>query len=48
MPILPHTSMECKRRKIKCNGEMPCRRCGHLSLDCAYEPRGLSNAKDSE
>ena len=27
---------ECKRRKIKCNGHMPCRRCRNLSLTCIY------------
>ncbi|KAL4921104.1 fungal-specific transcription factor domain-containing protein [Aspergillus aurantiobrunneus] len=25
---------ECKRRKIKCNGQVPCQRCGHLKLEC--------------
>ena len=27
-------SNECKRRKIKCNGQVPCQRCGHLDLEC--------------
>ncbi|EAU29977.1 conserved hypothetical protein [Aspergillus terreus NIH2624] len=27
---------ECKRRKIKCNGENPCQRCGRQRLDCVY------------
>ncbi|KAH1330055.1 hypothetical protein KXW65_009579 [Aspergillus fumigatus] len=27
---------ECKRRKIKCNGQVPCQRCGHLKLECQY------------
>lgn len=27
-------SNECKRRKIKCNGQVPCQRCGHLNLEC--------------
>ncbi|KAL4899145.1 hypothetical protein BDW74DRAFT_189518 [Aspergillus multicolor] len=26
---------ECKRRKIKCNGNQPCNRCGHLKLECS-------------
>ncbi|KAK2748722.1 hypothetical protein FQN57_000303 [Myotisia sp. PD_48] len=40
---------ECKRRKIKCNGQMPCQRCGHLSLECLYAPNCCnSNFKDSE
>ncbi|EZF41311.1 hypothetical protein H102_04838, partial [Trichophyton rubrum CBS 100081] len=40
---------ECKRRKIKCNGQVPCQRCGHLSLECLYSPNCCqSNFKDSE
>lgn len=40
---------ECKRRKIKCNGETPCRRCGSLSLDCLYSANCCSNNfRDSE
>ncbi|KAK0641296.1 hypothetical protein B0T16DRAFT_336310 [Cercophora newfieldiana] len=40
---------ECKRRKIKCNGEAPCQRCGHLKLQCLYAPNCCSNSvKDSE
>ncbi|KAL4892041.1 hypothetical protein BDV59DRAFT_208731 [Aspergillus ambiguus] len=27
---------ECKRRKIKCNGETPCQRCGRQRLECVY------------
>ncbi|KAJ5088948.1 hypothetical protein N7532_007632 [Penicillium argentinense] len=27
---------ECKRRKIKCNGEGPCQRCGRQRLECVY------------
>ncbi|THC94753.1 hypothetical protein EYZ11_005792 [Aspergillus tanneri] len=26
----------CKRRKIKCNGEKPCHRCGRQHLECVY------------
>ncbi|RFU35367.1 hypothetical protein B7463_g954, partial [Scytalidium lignicola] len=29
---------ECKRRKIKCNGNTPCQRCGNLKLECQYAP----------
>lgn len=36
-------SNECKRRKIKCNGETPCQRCGNLSLPCQYAPNCCSN-----
>ena len=34
---------ECKRRKIKCNGEHPCQRCGNLGLECVYAPNCCSN-----
>ncbi|PIG89410.1 Zn(II)2Cys6 transcription factor [Aspergillus arachidicola] len=27
---------ECKRRKIKCNGETPCQRCGRQRIGCVY------------
>ncbi|EER26054.1 Fungal specific transcription factor, putative [Coccidioides posadasii C735 delta SOWgp] len=40
---------ECKRRKIKCNGQVPCQRCGHLGLECLYAPNCCSsNFKESE
>ncbi|KAK7554926.1 fungal-specific transcription factor domain-containing protein [Phyllosticta citricarpa] len=39
---------ECKRRKIKCNGQNPCQRCGHLQLECLYAPNCCNNFKDSE
>ncbi|KAK4186395.1 putative fungal-specific transcription factor [Podospora australis] len=39
---------ECKRRKIKCNGETPCQRCGHLNLQCLYAPNCCANFKDSD
>ncbi|KAI1864411.1 uncharacterized protein JN550_008968 [Neoarthrinium moseri] len=40
---------ECKRRKIKCNGETPCQRCGNLNLQCLYAPNCCStNFKDSD
>ncbi|KAL4939816.1 hypothetical protein BDV06DRAFT_230802 [Aspergillus oleicola] len=28
---------ECKRRKIKCNGERPCGRCGRQRISCVYD-----------
>ncbi|KAL3476490.1 hypothetical protein BJX99DRAFT_258423 [Aspergillus californicus] len=28
---------ECKRRKIKCNGEQPCGRCGRQRISCIYD-----------
>ncbi|KAJ5165709.1 transcriptional regulator family: Fungal Specific TF [Penicillium coprophilum] len=27
---------ECKRRKIKCNGQSPCQRCGRQHIECIY------------
>ncbi|KAI0120793.1 hypothetical protein F4776DRAFT_631872 [Hypoxylon sp. NC0597] len=40
---------ECKRRKIKCNGETPCQRCGNLNLQCLYAPNCCSGSfKDSD
>ncbi|KAI0450221.1 fungal-specific transcription factor domain-containing protein [Xylaria acuta] len=40
---------ECKRRKIKCNGENPCGRCGHLNLQCLYAPNCCATSfKDSD
>ncbi|KAF2842321.1 fungal-specific transcription factor-like protein [Patellaria atrata CBS 101060] len=39
---------ECKRRKIKCNGQTPCQRCGNLSLECVYAPNCCNSFKDSE
>lgn len=39
---------ECKRRKIKCNGQTPCQRCGNLNLECVYAPNCCTNSlKDS-
>ncbi|KNG51360.1 fungal specific transcription factor [Stemphylium lycopersici] len=39
---------ECKRRKIKCNGQTPCQRCGNLNLDCQYSPNCCNNFKESD
>lgn len=42
-------SNECKRRKIKCNGQTPCQRCEKLELECIYAPNCCSSSfKDSE
>lgn len=38
-------SNECKRRKIKCNGETPCQRCGRQRVQCVYVEGG-EKAKD--
>ncbi|RCI17467.1 hypothetical protein L249_2650 [Ophiocordyceps polyrhachis-furcata BCC 54312] len=38
-----------RRRKIKCNGETPCQRCGNLNLACLYAPNCCSNSfRDSD
>ncbi|KAH8727490.1 fungal-specific transcription factor domain-containing protein [Phaeosphaeriaceae sp. PMI808] len=39
---------ECKRRKIKCNGQTPCQRCGNLNLECMYAPNCCNNFKESD
>ncbi|PQE30615.1 hypothetical protein CJF32_00009850 [Rutstroemia sp. NJR-2017a WRK4] len=40
---------ECKRRKIKCNGNTPCLRCGNLNLECQYAPNCCTNGfKESD
>ncbi|KAK5160103.1 hypothetical protein LTS14_002210 [Recurvomyces mirabilis] len=39
---------ECKRRKIKCNGQNPCQRCGNLSLECVYAPNCCNGFKDTQ
>lgn len=39
---------ECKRRKIKCNGQTPCQRCGNLNLECVYSPNCCTGFKDSQ
>ena len=45
---LTRCSNECKRRKIKCNGQIPCQRCEKLELECIYAPNCCSsNLKDS-
>lgn len=39
---------ECKRRKIKCNGQTPCQRCGNLNLECVYAPNCCNGFKDTQ
>ena len=46
--MLIAASNECKRRKIKCNGQTPCQRCGNLGLECLYSPNCCNSFKDSE
>ncbi|KAI9924307.1 hypothetical protein MW887_007257 [Aspergillus wentii] len=35
---------ECKRRKIKCNGETPCQRCGRQRVGCVYAENARSES----
>lgn len=42
------SSNECKRRKIKCNGQTPCQRCGNLNLECVYAPNCCNSFKDTQ
>lgn len=37
-PKLMWRSNECKRRKIKCNGQTPCRGCSKRESECDYPP----------
>ncbi|KAJ5597205.1 hypothetical protein N7537_007289 [Penicillium hordei] len=40
------SSEECRRRKIKCDGQQPCHRCGNLDLTCLWPPqRHIKNAE---
>ncbi|EMD01091.1 hypothetical protein BAUCODRAFT_144662 [Baudoinia panamericana UAMH 10762] len=39
---------ECKRRKIKCNGQTPCQRCGNLQLECIYAPNCCNGFRDTQ
>ncbi|KAH6661829.1 hypothetical protein B0J14DRAFT_611602 [Halenospora varia] len=38
---------ECKRRKVKCNGQTPCQRCRKQSLGCIYFPERNSNEQST-
>jgi len=47
--LIRPNSNECKRRKIKCNGNQPCQRCGNLNIECVYASNCCgSNFRDSE
>jgi hypothetical protein len=46
--LTPRRSNECKRRKIKCNGQTPCQRCRNLNLECVYTLNCCSGFKDSQ
>lgn len=41
-------SNECKRRKIKCNGQVPCQRCGRQHIECLYVENSPNNADEQE
>ncbi|KAL4984421.1 hypothetical protein BDW68DRAFT_193674 [Aspergillus falconensis] len=38
---------DCKRRKIKCNGERPCLRCGRQGIPCIYDNAHESGGKET-
>ncbi|KAF7171213.1 hypothetical protein CNMCM5623_003615 [Aspergillus felis] len=39
---------ECKRRKIKCNGQSPCQRCDRQHIECVYAERPRSDSSDQQ
>ncbi|GFG21235.1 uncharacterized transcriptional regulatory protein C530.05 [Aspergillus udagawae] len=39
---------ECKRRKIKCNGQSPCQRCGRQHIECVYAERPRPDPSDQQ
>ncbi|RAK95292.1 putative C6 transcription factor [Aspergillus ibericus CBS 121593] len=39
---------ECKRRKIKCNGQSPCQRCGRQRVECVYESPPRSEGGENQ
>lgn len=43
-PYVVKACDECRRRKIKCNGGDPCRRCDRLSLKCLYRAKRQHNS----
>lgn len=43
-PYVVKACEECRRRKIRCNGVQPCRRCARLSLVCFYRAKRQHNS----
>lgn len=43
-PYVIKACEECRRRKIRCNGNQPCRRCDRLSLVCFYRAKRQHNS----
>ena len=41
------SSIECKRRKIKCDGERPCHRCSNQGAQCIYRQANRRGPKES-
>lgn len=39
---------DCRRRKLKCDRELPCNRCinGNIADECAYETRALGESRE--
>ena len=46
-PLTDITSLECKRRKIKCDGQRPCRRCSIQDAPCIYQQANRRGRKES-
>lgn len=46
--LIDKSSNECKRRKIKCNGQSPCQRCGRQQLECVYAERTRPDLTDQQ
>ncbi|GIK00845.1 hypothetical protein Aspvir_004874 [Aspergillus viridinutans] len=39
---------ECQRRKIKCDGQSPCQRCGRQQIECVYAERPRPDSSDQQ
>src|SRR5450756_2310868 len=48
MMLMNAHSNECKRRKVKCNGQAPCQRCQKQSLECACFPERRNSKQNTE
>lgn len=40
--------LNCKRRKIKCDRELPCKQCIKSKLDCEYQQPGITKHDDKD
>lgn len=39
--------LQCRKQKIRCNGDEPCERCNRMRLHCAFGPTASSSASTS-